>query len=168
MSTKLEEARAYAAQAHAAFTYGDGVPYTVHLAGVEQVLRRFGVTEAAEPELLIAAWLHDVVEDTGRSVDEVRERFGARVAELVWAVTNEPGPNRKERHLKTYPKTLATPGAVRLKLADRISNVEASLKARKDLLSMYRREYPGFRQALHRPGEADPMWAHLDDLFSRG
>ena len=61
----------------------------------------------------------------------------------------------------TYPKIRASADAVRLKLADRIANVENGGK----LVDMYRREYEDFRRALYTPGQADPMWAHLDELL---
>jgi (p)ppGpp synthase/HD superfamily hydrolase len=162
MNEILERARSFATRVHAGQTYGDGVPYTVHLAAVEQVLRRFGATDSA---LLVAAWLHDSVEDTATTREAVAGAFGERVATLVWAVTNEPGANRRERHEKTLPKTRATPGAVQLKLADRIANVEASAAGRRDMLVMYRGEHRTFETALRTPGEHDAMWDHLSGLL---
>lgn len=160
----LERARAFAAEAHRDQQYG-AQPYTVHLAAVEGVLRRFGATEEADVELLVSAWLHDVIEDTGRTREELQVSFGERVAELVWAVTDEPGANREERHARTFPKTRSVPGAVRLKLADRIANLEAAREHRRDLFQMYRREHADFESQLRRPGEHDEMWEHLASLL---
>ena len=154
----LRHVKFFAAVKHGNQTYSNGLPYTHHLAAVEQVLRRFGVEEHA---MLEAAWLHDVVEDTTTKLKDVAEMFGERVAALVGSVTNEPGPNRKMRGLATYPKTLAQEGGVCLKLADRIANVEAGGK----LVDMYRKEYDGFRRALYTPGICEEMWAHLDELM---
>lgn len=51
-------------------------------------------------------------------------------------------------------------------LADRIANVEASMKDSPNRLAMYRVEYPEFRAALHRPDPvAEPLWRHLDALL---
>ena len=153
----LRWAKFFATVRHSTQTYG-GLPYTHHLAAVECVLVRFGITDE---DMLTAAWLHDVVEDTSTKAKEIAEMFNDRVASLVSSVTNEPGENRKVRAALTYPKIRASADAVRLKLADRIANVENGGK----LVDMYRREYEDFRRALYTPGQADAMWAHLDDLL---
>lgn len=138
-----------------------GLPYTHHLAAVEAVLRRFGAVPEMDIELLSAAWLHDVVEDTGTKLKEVEEMFGGGVAYLVGAVTDEKGENRKVRKALTYPKIRAAGKyAVRLKLADRIANVEQG-----GIGSMYRKEQEDFRRNLYTPGENEDMWEHLDKLL---
>jgi (p)ppGpp synthase/HD superfamily hydrolase len=168
-------ARYYASIKHAPQQYSGGLPYTHHLAAVETVLRRFGFD--GSEDLLTAAWLHDVCEDQGVKHKEIAELFTDRVAELVAAVTNEPGANRKERAERTYPKIRSTPGAVTLKLADRIANVEQGGK----LVDMYRKEYKAFREALYSPmpytglvtsaktfaEKTEDMWDHLDRLLTR-
>lgn len=136
------------------------LPYTHHLAAVEAVLRRFGFGD--DLVMLQAGWLHDSVEDTKTKAKEIIEAFGEEVANLVVAVTNEPGENRKARGLATYPKIRAAgPRAVALKLADRIANVENGGK----LVKMYQKEYEDFRRALFTAGENEEMWAHLDGLL---
>jgi (p)ppGpp synthase/HD superfamily hydrolase len=153
----LRFAKFFAATKHGDQKYGV-LPYTHHLAQVEAVLRRFGMTQ---PCMLTAAWLHDVVEDTGTKLKEVEELFGGDVAELVAAVTNEPGPNRKIRAALTYPKIRACSGGTALKLADRIANVEAGGK----LVDMYKKEYEDFRRGLYNTHTYKEMWAHLDGLM---
>jgi len=113
-------------------------------------------------DMIEAAWLHDVVEDTDTKLKEVEEMFGTEVSKLVSAVTNEPGPNRKTRAALTYPKIRETTGAVALKLADRIANVEAGGK----LVDMYKKEYEDFKRALYTTGQYEGMWKHLDSLLS--
>lgn len=155
----LRHVKFFAAVKHAGQTYA-GLPYTHHLAAVEQVLRRFNITDE---DMLTAAWLHDVVEDTPTKRKDVEEMFGTEVARLVHAVTNEDGPNRKTRHALTYPKIReAGDKAIRLKLADRIANVEAG----GNLVGMYRKEYEDFKRALYTPGQADDMWTHLNTLLT--
>lgn len=161
-------ARYYAAVKHAGQQYSGGLPYTHHLAAVEAVLRRFGVGgEEAQPNNLVdeaylaAAWLHDVMEDQGVKKKEISELFGERVAELVFAVTNEKGENRKIRHALTYPKIRETRGATCLKLADRIANVEHG----GNQVGMYRKEHEDFRRNLYVAGQNEIMWAHLDGLL---
>src|SRR5690242_15177660 len=115
----LRWAKLFAVMKHGNQTYSGCLPYSHHLAAVESVLRRFGVTSQY---MLEAAWLHDTMEDTGTKKKEIAEFFGDNVAELVEAVTNEPGTNRKVRNALTYPKIRAYPEATLLKLADRIAN----------------------------------------------
>jgi hypothetical protein len=84
------------------------------------------------------------------------------VARLVHAVTNEPGQNRRARHAATYPKIReAGDNAITLKLADRIANVEAG----GNLVGMYKKEHEDFKRALYTPGQAEEMWAHLNQLL---
>jgi (p)ppGpp synthase/HD superfamily hydrolase len=161
MTTLIENARAFARDRHGVQLYGDR-PYSEHLDAVEAVLVRFGHIDEIKRA---AAQLHDVVEDTDTEIDEIARSFGAEVAALVGSVSSEPGANRRERNAKTYPKIRDTSGAVIVKLADRIANVEASLAGSPGLARMYRNEHPGFRDALYTPGVADEMWAHLDGLL---
>jgi guanosine-3',5'-bis(diphosphate) 3'-pyrophosphohydrolase len=115
----------------AATKHGDqqrptGAPYLEHLLeALEVLVVGAGVTDA---DVLAAAVLHDVVEDTPVGNDELAERFGPRVAELVgWVTIPEAGPGEdpaevKEatlRHLAAAPKD-----AILVKLADRLSNVQ--------------------------------------------
>src|SRR5215475_13598926 len=81
-----------------------GAPYLEHLLeALEFLVRGAGVTD---PDVLCAAVLHDVVEDTPCTMDDVRLRFGDRVAGLVgWVTKPEPedGADRKaakEAYLK--------------------------------------------------------------------
>lgn len=145
--------------------------YTEHLKEVQATLGIFGFSpdkNNLNKRLYIAAWLHDIVEDTDITIEQIREIFGGEIADLVWAVTNEPGKNRAERHAKTYPKLLSTPNAMILKLADRIANVEACYSlGNKKLLQMYLKEWEGFRRELYSANPStDEMWAHLEKLLT--
>lgn len=133
----LGEAYGFAAQAHHGQTRPAGEPYTSHLLEVLQILA-VGVG-STDTDQLVAALLHDVVEDTPVTLDEVRERFGPVVAELVGRVTMPPsqtaeplqigGPSptgdREQARLTYLGHLRQAPSAVRaLKLADRYSNVQ--------------------------------------------
>lgn len=138
------------------------LPYTHHLQDVENTLRRFG---EYSNEMMVAAWLHDIVEDTDVKIRDIEENFGEDVASLVGAVTSEEGPNRKVRNALTYPKIRAAGSrAIRLKLADRIANVSSGGGS----VKMYAKEYPDFRHALFIADDHDnrPMWAVLDQLMN--
>lgn len=163
---QLSSAKAYATLHHVirkGQLYGL-LPYTHHLQDVERTLVRFG---EIRPELLVAAWLHDIVEDTDVKLRDIEENFGEEVARLVAAVTSEEGPNRKVRNALTYPKIReAGPDAIRLKLADRISNIENGGGS----VKMYIREYPDFRLNLFRQDDRlnEVMWNVLDHIIANG
>lgn len=160
--TRKERAKSFALRAHGDQKYGE-FPYSYHLERVVSVLVRFGKDTE---ELVCAAWMHDVVEDTEFSREDVAERFGEDVANLVFCVTYEDGKNRVERAEKTYPKMSACRDAVVLKLADRIANVEEGIRSGSSLVKMYRKEYADFRNALYESGHAEEMWSHLDSLLA--
>jgi (p)ppGpp synthase/HD superfamily hydrolase len=158
----LDAAQALAEIAHGDQKYGDH-PYSKHLAEVVQVLIRFGVNDE---DMLCAGFLHDSIEDTTVTKNQIEIMFGRRVADLVYRVTNEPGKNRKERHEKTYDKIVASDDAITLKLADRIANLEYSILSEDDgKIKMYTKEYKGFRAKLYKNGTHDSMWRHLDFLI---
>ncbi|TDD68614.1 bifunctional (p)ppGpp synthetase/guanosine-3',5'-bis(diphosphate) 3'-pyrophosphohydrolase [Jiangella aurantiaca] len=122
----LAAAYAFAAERHAGQTRPAGEPYTRHLLEAAEILAtELAVTDA---ELLAAALLHDVVEDTPTTSAEVAQRFGPRVAALVDGVTKPPpGPGEdpaavRRRYLIGL-RDLPADG-LRLKLADRYSNVQ--------------------------------------------
>jgi (p)ppGpp synthase/HD superfamily hydrolase len=103
-----------------------GAPYVEHLLeAVEVLVRGAGVTD---PDVLCAAVLHDVVEDTPCTVTDVRAAFGDRVASMVaWVTKPETadGEDRKaskEAYLRGL--TAAPDDAILVKLADRASNVQ--------------------------------------------
>ncbi len=103
-----------------------GVPYLEHLLEALQVLvEGAGI---ASPDVLVAAVLHDVVEDTPVTLEEVSTEFGPRVAELVgWVTIPAPGPGETKSAVRqAYLRRLrdAPPDAVLVKLADRASNVQ--------------------------------------------
>lgn len=160
------EARAYAVEAHGPQTYGDE-PYAVHLDAVAAIAAPFG--EVAEA----VAYLHDVVEDTPVTLDAVRERFGAFVAECVSLLTDAPGATRKERKKITYERLAEVSGPAELalvvKVADRLANVTAcQLVEKRSLLGMYRGEQPSFRAAAYRAGLCDELWERLESLLAVG
>lgn len=173
--SNLLEAIVFARDAHGNQKYGDA-PYWTHLESVARKLgdllnRERGLMFFDHKIALSAAWLHDVLEDTATTQQAIRSEFGDAVAELVIAVTDEPGANRKERKSRTYPK-IRTIGAlaVALKLADRLANVRES-RAHLDeggagLLNMYRDEQKDFHRALYRFEDGlDGAWNELSKLL---
>jgi guanosine-3',5'-bis(diphosphate) 3'-pyrophosphohydrolase len=104
--------------------------------------------------------LHDVVEDTSVSNDEVAERFGPRVAELVdWVTIPEAGPDEDPAHVKeaTLRHLAAAPkDAILVKLADRLSNVQTLRSLRPQRQRAYYAQTVRYIVPL---ADADPFFA---------
>jgi (p)ppGpp synthase/HD superfamily hydrolase len=118
----------FAIEAHRGQTRKDRrTPYIVHPVAVMRVLS--GELDVAEPDILCAALLHDVLEDTRCTAAQIRGRFGRRVARWVAELTIVP-----DLHGPTVPDSLKTQvlaravgeiswPAVLVKLADRVDNL---------------------------------------------
>lgn len=163
MSFLVNAAANFAMEEHYRQMYG-GMPYFCHLESVVSVLKRYGYTY--DDEIIAAGYLHDIVEDCSISVKEISEKFGSRVSELVDAVTDGEGKNRKERKLRSHKLISETKDAIIIKLADMIANVENCIRYENiGLGKMYKKEYPHFADVLRRDGEAKEMWERLDYLL---
>lgn len=150
-----------AKDAHKGQMYGL-LSYLVHLQEVVDILEGFGYDQ---PEVIAAAILHDVIEDGNVGELYIRRHCGHVVADLVVAVTDESGRNRKERKILTYPKIRrAGKWAVAIKLADRIANTLSCIRGRNPLLKMYKHEFPEFSAALFESDECDAMWDRLREI----
>lgn len=99
------------------------LPYVNHLIKVTNALvNRCGETEDA---LLLAAVLHDIIEDTDVTAEELSQRFGHVVSEVVLELTDDmslPYEVRKARQLETAAEL--SPRARIIRLADKASNIE--------------------------------------------
>ena len=123
--TVFEKAKIFATAAHAAVAQlrkYTGEPYIVHPAEVVSIVMTVPHTD----EMIAAAWLHDVVEDTGVTIETIRAEFGEEVAELVGWLTDVSRPeqgNRATRKAIDRAHTAMAPAAAQtVKLADLISN----------------------------------------------
>lgn len=96
-------------------------PYIGHPIAVANLLAEHGVTDHST---LVAAILHDVVEDTSATIGEVGERFGPDVAGLVAEMTDDTSlskARRKQLQIEHAPQL--SPAARLIKLADKTINV---------------------------------------------
>lgn len=151
-------------------TYGE-YPYWKHLKDVYGIL--FDnielIPEELRERLLIAAPLHDIIEDTDTSYEDIKREFGLDVAECVYAVTDELGRNRRERKKKTYPKLRDYGPAHYLKIADRIANIRSCIEDKNfGMFLMYRKEQKDFTGSVRVKGVADSFWDLLDKEFEKG
>ena len=119
----VSRAANFALMAHADGRRKDsGEPYANHLA---EVAMHCATARPGDGELVAAAWLHDVVEETAFTNDDIRALFGVPVAALVADVTDPEGLKGKARRERQVTHTLnCGPRVKLLKLADKISNVE--------------------------------------------
>jgi guanosine-3',5'-bis(diphosphate) 3'-pyrophosphohydrolase len=168
MRDKLTQAMAMAIFAHGNQRWGKH-PYYVHLSRTEELLVRFGYadyTTSGGITRCVIAWLHDTLEDTALSYNDIKNEFGGRVAEAVYAVTEEKGRTRQERKpVAHYEAIRANPDACIVKIADRSVNVEESKQSGSRMLEVYRNEHQQFKEKLCAPAMCDSLWAHLDILF---
>jgi len=157
---ELQDIMRFAIKAHDRQMYGE-FPYSTHLSDVYGVLLEF---EILDKEILFASWLHDTLEDTHHSYNDVKVLAGENVAEIVYAVTDELGRNRKERHEKTWPKIKANEKAMILKQAYMVANIRMGIREKSSLRKMYRKEYPAFREFFYPLGN-EKLWNELDILL---
>lgn len=126
----VERARIFATAAHAAVKQVrkyTGEPYIVHPSEVASIVATVPHTN----EMLAAAYLHDTVEDTGVTIEDIRAEFGDAVVELVGWLTDVSKPadgNRAVRKAIDREHTAMAPAdAATVKLADLISNSRSIL-----------------------------------------
>ena len=106
----------------------NGEPYFNHLLEVADLIA--ASSPSLDVELMMAAFLHDTVEDTGVTLQELEQRFGRDVAELVAEVTDDkslPKETRKQLQVEHTPEKSSR--AQTLKLADKISNLRAIISS---------------------------------------
>ena len=127
MTTLEKKAKAFATKCHEDIKQVrkyTGEPYIYHPAAVVEIVRSVPHTEA----MLCAAWLHDTVEDTNATIDDIKREFGEEVAALVEMLTDVSKPsdgNRKKRKAIDCEHTAkASPQAKTIKLADLIDNTK--------------------------------------------
>jgi guanosine-3',5'-bis(diphosphate) 3'-pyrophosphohydrolase len=99
-------------------------PYVNHLTEVAELVAR--ATDGRDFEVVVAAVLHDTVEDTDTGFEEIASLFGPRVAALVAEVTDDTTlPNAERKQAQVEHATHASPSAKIIKLADKTSNLRA-------------------------------------------
>jgi (p)ppGpp synthase/HD superfamily hydrolase len=131
LTERFETALVYATRLHATQTRkGSGIPYISHLLGVCSLVLEYGGDE----DQAIAALLHDGPEDQGgeRTLTDIRERFGPRVAVIVEGCTDglpdhagqkEPWLQRKRRYLAHLAE--AGPDVVLVSCSDKLYNARS-------------------------------------------
>lgn len=161
----IKKARQFAMDAHGQQQYGKQ-PYIIHLEAVVNNLEGHG--EYAQ----VVGYLHDVIEDTQVTYQDVKNTFGEYIADCVAVLTDEPGVNRKERKTKTYAKMAEVVGDLELalivKAADRLANIQACLDGEHvELLNVYKDEHEAFYNAVYRKDLCEDIWEQILDAIDR-
>jgi GTP pyrophosphokinase len=162
---QLEEAHEVARQAHEGQKRRSGEPYITHPIAVAQILAELGIG----PKTIIAALLHDTVEDTEYTLEQCREQFGAEVAMLVDGVTKldkvKYGDSAQAETVRKMIVAMSKDIRVLvIKLADRLHNartwgfmpVESAQRKARETLEIY-------TPLAHRLGIQTLKW-ELEDL----
>jgi (p)ppGpp synthase/HD superfamily hydrolase len=155
----IEQAKYFAWAAHASVKQKrkyDGQDYIVHPIEVGNLLHQFA-TGIITPQQEAAGLLHDVVEDTGITIDQIREAFGNEITDLVGWLTDvsklEDG-NRKVRKQLDLDHTAESPPAAKtIKCADLISNCKSIVQYDPDFARVFLHEK---ERLLNVMTEADP------------
>src|SRR5947209_16314646 len=164
---RVQDAFVFACEHHADQRRKSGEDFITHPVGVAKICAGLRL----DTETLCAALLHDTVEDTSASLQEVRDRFGDEIANLVDGVTKLTGitfQSRDEAQAENYRKMMVAMAAdirvILIKLADRLHNmrtIEAMSKQKqidkaKETLEIY-------APIAHRLGIHAIKW-ELEDL----
>ena len=155
-----ERAKSFAEAAHASIDQRrkySGEPYITHPAAVVELVRSVPHTEA----MICAAWLHDTVEDTPKTLADVERMFGAEIAELVEQLTDvsrpEDGNRRHRKAIDREHTAKVSAQAKTIKLADLIDNTRSIVERDPEFAKVYLAEKALLLEVL-RDGDA-AMWA---------
>jgi guanosine-3',5'-bis(diphosphate) 3'-pyrophosphohydrolase len=167
----VAKARVFAAHRHDSISQKrkySGLPYWHHTEAVANIVA--SITD--DVSMVVAALLHDTVEDTPTSIEEIREIFGERVSSLVSDLTDVSRPsdgNRATRRAIDREHTAkASNDAKTIKLADLIHNTDDICKADANFAKVYMNEKRQLLEVLKEGDGTLYAWAkrQVDDYYS--
>src|SRR3954452_10428690 len=164
---RVQDAFVFACEHHADQRRKSGEDFITHPVGVAKICAGMRL----DTETLCAALLHDTVEDTSASLDEVRERFGDEVANLVDGVTKLTGitfQSRDEAQAENYRKMMVAMASdirvILIKLADRLHNMRTiQALSKQKQIDKAKETLEIFAPLAHRLGIHAIKW-ELEDL----
>jgi guanosine-3',5'-bis(diphosphate) 3'-pyrophosphohydrolase len=167
----VEHAFAFACERHADQRRRSGEDFITHPVEVAKICAGLRL----DTETLCAALLHDTVEDTSASLDEVRELFGDAIAGLVDGVTKLTGitfQSRDENQAENYRKMMVAMATdvrvILIKLADRLHNMRTlSAMPKQKQLEKARETLEIYAPLAHRLGIHAIKWELEDLAFQR-
>ncbi|HEY6395891.1 MAG TPA: bifunctional (p)ppGpp synthetase/guanosine-3',5'-bis(diphosphate) 3'-pyrophosphohydrolase [Solirubrobacteraceae bacterium] len=164
---RVQEAFVYACEHHADQRRRTGEDFIIHPVGVAKICAGLRL----DTETLCAALLHDTVEDTSASLEEVQEAFGEEIANLVDGVTKLTGltfQSRDEAQAENYRKMIVAMASdvrvILIKLADRLHNMRTiAAMAKNKQIEKARETIDIYAPIAHRLGIHAIKW-ELEDL----
>jgi len=164
---RVQAAFVFACEHHAAQRRKSGEDFIVHPVGVARICASMRL----DTETLCAALLHDTVEDTSASIEEVRERFGDEIATIVDGVTKLTGitfQSRDEAQASNYRKMMVAMATdvrvILIKLADRLHNMRTiDAMPKQKQIEKARETIEIYAPLAHRLGIHAIKW-ELEDL----
>jgi (p)ppGpp synthase/HD superfamily hydrolase len=154
----IDSARRLALAEHAKHHHGT-LPYSYHLTAVAGLTACF----TTDPEVIAAAWLHDIVEDCPDiDLEVVEQMTSARTSYIVDLLTDPPGLSRAEAKAIALPRIASDPDAVLIKLCDRFHNHASTIMdGSQKHARIYFSEIVNFIAVLGPPmhfPKSDPRW----------
>ena len=159
----LEE---YVRQKHYKQVRQDGSPYARHPIEVAQLLKRY-VANCSDT-MLVAAYLHDVIEDTSTTYEDIENDFGKNVADLVLELTNDEQEKNalgKKDYLVKKMNSMSD-DAFSIKLVDRLHNVMDMKCSTEEFKSYYKDQTLHIFSNLKRE-YSDAQEAIVEDILER-
>jgi GTP pyrophosphokinase len=164
---RVRDAFVFACEHHADQRRKSGEDFIVHPVGVARICAGMRL----DTETLCAALLHDTVEDTSASIEEVRERFGEEIAQIVDGVTKLTGiafSSRDEAQAENYRKMMVAMATdvrvILIKLADRLHNMRTiDAMGKQKQIEKARETLDIYAPLAHRLGIHAIKW-ELEDL----
>jgi GTP pyrophosphokinase len=164
---RVQDAFVFACEHHADQRRKSGEDFIVHPVGVARICASMRL----DTETLCAALLHDTVEDTSASIEEVRERFGEDISKVVDGVTKLTGitfQSRDEAQANNYRKMMVAMATdvrvILIKLADRLHNMRTiDAMPKQKQMEKARETLEIYAPLAHRLGIHAIKW-ELEDL----
>lgn len=141
-------------------------PYIIHPIAVSEIVKSVKHNEA----MICAALLHDTVEDTNATLDQINDLFGSSISNLVEMLTDISKPEDGNRFIRKRidlaHTALSSPEAKTIKLADLIDNTHSIVKYDKNFAKVYLREKLELLEVL-KDGNSF-LWEKARQIAERG
>lgn len=123
-------------------------PYIVHSQSVANLVEKYG----GDINMIAAAWLHDTLEDTDTTLDELKDHFNNNITQYVLELTSEPIQDKsKKGEIYVQKMNHMSPGALLIKLCDRLNNVSDFDNAKPSFVAKYKPETEYILSNLDNP-----------------
>lgn len=165
----IEKAYEYAEEKHRNQFRKSGEPYIIHPIHVAYIVAELGL----DTQTICAALLHDVVEDTEATYEDIKKEFGQEIAQIVEGVTKigslfgSVEKNQAENYKKMFIAVEKDIRVILLKLADRLHNVQTLQYLRRDRqIAIAKETIDLYAQIAHKLGMYEMKMKLQDNAFN--